>query len=254
MQQEPNNSYFNHEHKENELLKQEMYGLFNHIQKIRREIASIRNPNMQTDHFTQMSDELDAIVAATESATETIMERVENIDEIVADVFEKVENQELKEKLGSVPDIIGDIFEACSFQDITGQRVTKIVKSLQYIENRVNSLISAWGKDALSKLDIHPPPETDEYKKYLHGPSGKGEGVCQDDVDNFFETDNVEALKEKADEDAPFSRQEAAKFKHHSEEEKKKEKKPAAAAPDLEVNEGEEVSPLAQDDIDALFD
>ena len=33
------------------------------------------------------------------------------------------------------------VFEACSFHDITGQRVTKVVKSVTYIQDRVNALI-----------------------------------------------------------------------------------------------------------------
>jgi chemotaxis protein CheZ len=41
------------------------------------------------------------------------------------------------------------LFEACSFQDITGQRITKVVRSLTYVETRVNKLIEAWGRSEL---------------------------------------------------------------------------------------------------------
>ena len=66
-----------------EVLKRELVGLFDHIQKIRREIAAIRRPGERGDRFDQMSDELDAIVEHTEAATNTIMENVEAIGEAV---------------------------------------------------------------------------------------------------------------------------------------------------------------------------
>ena len=47
-----------------------------------------------------------------------------------------------------------DVFEACSFQDITGQRITKVVKSVTYVEDRVNALIEFWGKDEIDKIEV----------------------------------------------------------------------------------------------------
>ena len=48
------------------------------------------------------------------------------------------------------------IFEACSFQDITGQRITKVVKSVTYVEDRVNDLIAVWGKEEIDRIEVKP--------------------------------------------------------------------------------------------------
>ena len=57
-----------------------------------------------------------------------------------------------------VPELTGATLESCSFQDITGQRISKVVKSL-HIEERVNSLINMWGSDTLAEADLDEEPE-----------------------------------------------------------------------------------------------
>lgn len=175
------------------ILKRELLGLFDHIQRIRQEIAAIRKPGSADDRFASMSDQLDAIVENTESATNTIMENAESIDEIILAVRPGIDDAALGERLDEVPELISGIFEACSFQDITGQRITKVVKSLQYIERRVNSLISIWGEQGLTTVD--PPvdtiaPPTDD-QRLLNGPQLKGHGVSQNEVDAIMGQDTA---------------------------------------------------------------
>lgn len=176
-----------------EVLKRELVGLFQHIQRIRKEIAAIRRPGASEDedHFTQMSDELDAIVAATEGATNTIMENVEEMEDLVNEVRPHVNDAEAQALLDKFPEKTGAIFEACAFQDITGQRITKVVNSLQFVEARVNALINMWGPEELTKVAakaIDDEKKNDEYKKYLNGPQLQGHGVSQADVDALFDT------------------------------------------------------------------
>ncbi|MBB4265997.1 hypothetical protein GGD89_001623 [Roseospira visakhapatnamensis] len=167
------------------ILKKELRGLFDHIQRIRQEIAAIRKPGSAEDRFVSMSDQLDAIVDNTESATNTIMENAESVDEIFLAVRSEIQDATVSARLDQIPDLISGIFEACSFQDITGQRITKVVKTLQYIERRVNALITIWGEEGLTTAepptDTVPPPDTDH--KLLEGPQLKGHGVTQTEVD-----------------------------------------------------------------------
>ena len=76
------------------------------------------------------------------------------------------------------------IFEACTFQDITGQRISKVVSTLNYIDERVSAFVE--------KLRLPEGPEagfeeTEEERRkrelILHGPQHAGEGVSQSDVD-----------------------------------------------------------------------
>jgi chemotaxis regulatin CheY-phosphate phosphatase CheZ len=172
------------------ILRQEFLELFDRIQTIRQEIASIRKPGDCQDRFANMSDELDAIVEATEGATNSIMENAEAIDEVILALRPSVTDPDLAKRLDAVPDHIGGIFEACSFQDITGQRITKVVKTLQYIEARVNNLITAWGEQALSSVDPEDEKANlapDDERRLLNGPQLKGKGVSQSDVDRLMD-------------------------------------------------------------------
>ncbi len=168
-----------------DVLKRELVGLFEHIQKIRREIAAIRRPGDSGDRFDQMSDELDAIVEHTEAATNAIMENVEAIGEAVEQARALTAEAEVLEVLGRVDAHAGEIFTACSFQDITGQRITKVVRSLKFVEERVNALIGIWGRDALAKVLPEEAGRTGD-AALLNGPQLAGQGVSQDDVDRMF--------------------------------------------------------------------
>jgi Chemotaxis phosphatase, CheZ len=77
---------------------------------------------------------------------------------------------------------VTEILTACSFQDITGQRTTKVVNTLRYLEQRVNSMLEIWGVDSLKGL-VAPVEigDTRPDAHLLNGPSL--EGVSQDDVD-----------------------------------------------------------------------
>jgi len=173
--------------RENEVdvLKRELLGLFDHIQKIRHEIASIRRPGQSEDRFDQMSDELDAIVEHTESATDAIMENVEAISDVVAEVRANAQDESVITALAKVDEHAGEIFTACSFQDITGQRITKVVRSLKFVEERVNALINMWGRDVLLSEKVEDEA-LDADQALLNGPQLAGQGVSQDDVDRLL--------------------------------------------------------------------
>ena len=66
-----------------DLLKKELYGLFKYLQRVRLEIAAINRPADEALHFDSMSDQLDAIVKATEEATDTIMVHVTGSPRII---------------------------------------------------------------------------------------------------------------------------------------------------------------------------
>ncbi|MQX35426.1 protein phosphatase CheZ [Roseospira navarrensis] len=234
------------------ILRQELRGLFDRIQKIRHEIASIRKPGDDHDRFASMSDELDAIVDATETATNTIMENAETIDDLMRTARPAVADEEAVKALDRVPDHIGAIFEACSFQDITGQRITKVVKTLQYIEQRVNALIHVWGEAELSgepgRSELDELPADDE-RRLLNGPQLAGEGVSQSDVDAILNgaepagTDQEKAQKRRA-----VAERRAAASGADTDAKRK-------ADPDRDSKGGDEAPPkMDQTDIDSMFD
>lgn len=244
------------DHEEVQILKRELIGLFEHIQRIRKEIASIRKPGApeDQDHFAQMADELDAIVEATEQATDTIMENVEQMESLIETVRPHVTDPEARAALDQFPDKTGAIFEACAFQDITGQRITKVVKSLQFIEQRVNTLINMWGPEKIAEVDPVSEEVKDEYQKYLHGPQRAGQGVSQADVDALF-GDGPAAGPETAKPATPSDKpSKPAASKPAAPKADTPAAKPAPKKETKTEDAEEDAGPkLGQDDIDKLF-
>ncbi|QFT33726.1 chemotaxis regulator CheZ [Labrenzia sp. THAF82] len=146
------------------------------IKRMKEEISQLRANDMTGNKIPDAGRELDAIVEATEEATNSIMEAAEDI--MSADTSDPEAYQEL------VSNKMIGIFEACTFQDITGQRISKVVSTLRYIDERVSSFIEhlRLPEDLDAEL-----VETDEERRQreliLHGPQHDGQGVSQDDID-----------------------------------------------------------------------
>jgi chemotaxis protein CheZ len=157
------------------------------ITRTRREIAQIRPPHQFDKQLISATEELDHIVEATEKATSEILSAAEEIQEVAWTLREKGVEIELCDRLDHRAT---DIYTACSFQDITGQRTGKVVRTLRFIEQRINAMIQIWGvDDVASRVDriasnIESDAEADG--RLLNGPQGKGEGLKQGDVDRML--------------------------------------------------------------------
>ncbi|MGI9378694.1 MAG: hypothetical protein ACR2OW_03505, partial [Methyloligellaceae bacterium] len=100
------------------------------INQTKSEISKLGNNGRHPDRIPEAGRELQAVVSATEEATNQIMECAETI--MTADPSSPATYHNI------INDNIMMIFEACSFQDITGQRISKVVETLTYIDKRVN--------------------------------------------------------------------------------------------------------------------
>jgi len=212
--------------------------LADYIGTAKNEIGRLQASDLSDNYIPSAGEELDAIVAATENATNTIMEAAENIME--ADPSDHDAYQ------AAVNDAVMEIFEACSFQDITGQRITKIVETLQHIDNRVSRFADALGASDVGGHYDQDEAEREQRKQelLLNGPQALGEAVSQDDIDALLGADDDDKLAEEIDCKiaASMAGKKTAKPKA------KKSAKPKEAVPEPA---GEDQS---QDDIDALFD
>ena len=68
------------------------------------------------------------------------------------------------------------IYEAFSFQDITGQRIAKIVATLQAIEAKVGHIRGAFGSSA-------PVPVLPDEASLLNGPQLPADAMAQAEID-----------------------------------------------------------------------
>ncbi len=175
------------------VLKKELVGLFGHLQRIRKELAALSPPGAP-DHFGSMSEQLDEIIHATEGATNTIMESCEGIDTLMGEARGHCTDPVLGAVIEGVTERVNAIFEACSFQDITGQRISKVVNSLKFVEERIAAIVVTWGKEELTKVVVEIKEEPDEYKRYLHGPQLPGQGIDQTKVDELLAQSEIDKL------------------------------------------------------------
>jgi len=169
------------------VLKHELLGLFNYIQRVRAEIAAIDRPAEEEMAFKSMGEQLDAIVKATEHATDTIMSAMERNEEALNELRKTVTGPAQVALMDKILTNGHDVFEACSFQDITGQRVSKVVKSITYVEDRVNAVVEIWGKEQMADVEIEPQTEKTDDEKLLNGPQLEGEGLDQAAIDALFD-------------------------------------------------------------------
>lgn len=167
-------------------LKQELDGLSRYILRVRQEVAAIDRPAKPTDDFESMGDQMVAVVKATEEATNTIMEAMESNGEAIARLREKIDDPDQLALLDKIVDNGNCVFEACAFQDITGQRVGRVAKSIIFVEERVEALKHLLGEDELAKVEVESEdPESDV--ALLNGPQLEGQGLSQDDIDSLFD-------------------------------------------------------------------
>lgn len=168
------------------LLRNEIRAMSLAIQHTKSEIAALRPPNSDDDRLMVVTQELDAIVTATESATNTILEAAEKVDGLAEQIEGMGAESAVNQLAGDIRDTIITQFEACNFQDITGQRISKVVKTLQFIEERVNKMIEIWGAEGFDDIQ-HTQEEADEEAKLLNGPQLANQGVSQADIDKLFD-------------------------------------------------------------------
>lgn len=164
------------------VLRRELQDLSSHIAETRREIAALKPDDPSADRIMRATEELDAILQSTEHATTEILNGSERIQS-VADRLRK-DRPDLAQTLDNE---VTEIMTACSFQDITGQRMTKVVNTLRYIERRVHAMIQIWGLENLDADEMaaalaDEPKDTRPDAHLMNGPSLKG-AINQDAVD-----------------------------------------------------------------------
>lgn len=165
-------------------LRNELEQMAASILKARQEIASIRPAEDGENRIMAATEELDAIVTSTERATGEILAAAERVQDDLeklreagapSDICDEIDTQTI------------EIFTACSFQDLTGQRTTKVVNVLRYLETRINSIVSIWGDAKGETVEAAPEPEelidVRPDSHLLNGPQADSVAISQDDID-----------------------------------------------------------------------
>jgi chemotaxis regulatin CheY-phosphate phosphatase CheZ len=232
-------------------IQQELTAITQVVREARSDIAALKATDTGSNRIEAATGELDEIVAATERATTDILNATEKIQEITMSIPR--DDADLAERIDAIEAWCIEIMTACSFQDITGQRTTKVVNTLRYIEERVNTMIEIWGVERLAAADpSQGAGEVSSHRKLgdtrpdahlLNGPQLGGPEVSQDAIDALF--DSVPEVAERAEplpadvEPSPPPPPPVAK--------------PGPSPPPPADPGGDGGGPISQADIDALF-
>lgn len=148
--------------------------LYAQIEDIYRQFKDIRTEASGIVENSQMPDatsHLNNVLEATEQATHTILDAATTIGTLAettgvpAEVGQKITAQ------------LVSIYEACSFQDISGQRIKKVLRHIRELEEKLHYLADA------ARGQSVPVKKTDSL---LNGPALSSEAPDQEQIDAMF--------------------------------------------------------------------
>lgn len=172
-----------------EKLKVELDLIHDAISRTKREIAVLHGKSFNGEEMAKVNGELGAVVGGTEQATQQILEAVEAIDQAATALANNVTPDQQKRLSEDIQERVVSIFEACNFQDLTGQRISKVMQTMKFIEQHINEMMNIWG--GVDAIKTHSPPIVDTREgdaRLLNGPKLDGDAghASQDDIDAMF--------------------------------------------------------------------
>jgi chemotaxis protein CheZ len=170
-------------------LKGELDLIQDAIIRTKQEIATVHVTGFEGPEMVRVTNELDAIVGGTESATDTILSNAEEIDQLASTLAPRLKDEQNQQLVQDMQERVIKIFEACNFQDLTGQRITKVVGTLKFIETHIVRMMEIWGGlDAFKGIEAETIAQRKGDARLLNGPRIAGESghASQDDIDAMF--------------------------------------------------------------------
>lgn len=173
----------------------ELGDLAKFINSAKKELRDFQPHVLSDQDIPDASNQLDAIVQQTEKATGSIMDSCEQLEGINQRIIDKLishDPQLDEDVLASVDDAmveaqnhVTNIFESCNFQDLTGQRIMKIVKTLKEVERQVLRMVVVFGLQNTNVEDSDREKLKTE-AELLEGPQLPGSSLEQDDIDDIL--------------------------------------------------------------------
>ena len=170
-------------------LKAELDTIYEAINRTKREIASLHVASFEGSEMLRVTDQLDAVVNGTQGATEQILSSAEFIDQAANSLAAAMKGEHDRALANDIQEHVVQIFEACNFQDLTGQRISKVVAALKFIECHVGRMMEIWG--GIESFQYLAPIATGargQDGKLINGPKLDSElgHASQDEIDALF--------------------------------------------------------------------
>lgn len=132
------------------VLEREILQLFKLVQKMRTELASVRQSDTDGGFLDTAADQLNAIASDSENATHSILKSVEMITAISDKLGTEIKYSGARPHFAALEDASKSISKACQAHDIIGQRIASIVQTINAVEGSLNSLVVILGDDTVA--------------------------------------------------------------------------------------------------------
>jgi chemotaxis protein CheZ len=170
-------------------LKAELDVIYEAINKTKQEIATLHVTGFEGPEMTRVTHELDAVVDGTAQATDRILSAAEFIDQTANTLSASLKTEHEMAMAHDIQERVIQVFEACNFQDLTGQRIGKVVATLKFIEHHIVRMMDIWGGiESFKDLSPEAISEREGDKKLLNGPKLEDDigHASQDEIDALF--------------------------------------------------------------------
>jgi chemotaxis protein CheZ len=160
------------------VIKREVDSIAEYLAALRDAINGLRAPEISRERLPTMRDDLAAIVATTRHAAETVLCTAEDV---------LASSEDGANYRSFVEDRMIGLMEACSFQDLTGQRLNRVSDALIALENRLGTFVSeAKASNGLVKThDVERRQGERRAQRMTAGP-GLPDALAQDEIDRLL--------------------------------------------------------------------
>lgn len=157
------------------------------IKHTKEEIVTLQDRGFDNSRITRVASELEAVVDGAEQATNSILKSAEDIDEAARNLSALLQNNHEKNLAQDIQDRVTEIFEACNFQDLTGQRINKVVSTLSVVEDHLARMTEIWSVIERFNSEMIETGSGDG-ANLLSGPKLDGDAghTSQEDIDKLF--------------------------------------------------------------------
>jgi len=174
-------TYITREHEPIDVMQMRL-NIVDMTQKIEQIKTEIANTDHSSPNIADAQIELHVVLDETETATSTILTSAEEIQGLGWEIRER---GGFDAECDKIDEFATEIYMACSFQDLTGQRLRKVVQLIEMLETRLKAMVSLWDESELERYRDAPKPR-DEISALTNGPATPEFAQGQDQIDNVM--------------------------------------------------------------------
>jgi chemotaxis protein CheZ len=167
------------------------------IDETKRQVGAIRARSVSNAGVEMAAGELGAVVEDTERATNAILGSAEQIEMLAGVLQSDMSEANVRQRSDEIAALTQTIYEACNFQDLTGQRIARVCDTLEFISQRVQRMVEAWGGSEALDAIVAREAQTLDRQRLMEGTHALAQGprlsvaddghVDQADIDRLFD-------------------------------------------------------------------